>query len=46
MMLCEWRTFSTDSETYSQETFEKAVGDEFEAMISRITKTFPPISGQ
>ncbi|MEH7308848.1 hypothetical protein [Neobacillus drentensis] len=32
MMVCEWKTFSTDSETYTLETFEESVGDEFEAM--------------
>lgn len=33
MMICEWNTFSTDSETYTLDAFEAAVGDEFEAML-------------
>ncbi|WP_374720886.1 hypothetical protein [Peribacillus tepidiphilus] len=33
MMLCEWKPFSTDMKTYSQEEFEEMVGDEFEAMM-------------
>ncbi len=32
-LFCEWRSFSTDTETYTQETFEDLVGDEFEAMM-------------
>ncbi|WP_416148882.1 hypothetical protein ACM26V_21855 [Salipaludibacillus sp. HK11] len=32
-LFCEWRTFSTDTETYTQETFEDLVGDEVEAMM-------------
>jgi hypothetical protein len=30
---CEWIPFSTDTENYTQETFEALVGDEFEAMM-------------
>ena len=33
VMICEWNTFSTDSETYTLDAFEAAVGDEFEAMM-------------
>ena len=33
MMICEWQTFSTDAETYTQESFEEIVGDPFEAML-------------
>ncbi|SFA87634.1 MULTISPECIES: hypothetical protein [unclassified Bacillus (in: firmicutes)] len=33
MMVCEWRPFSTDAETYSLQTFEETVGDEFESMM-------------
>jgi len=33
MMICEWQTFSTDAETYTQEIFEEIVGDPFEAML-------------
>jgi hypothetical protein len=41
MMLCEWRSFSTDSETYTQETFEETVGDEFEAMLFKDNENIP-----
>ncbi|MCM3693750.1 hypothetical protein [Neobacillus niacini] len=41
MMLCEWRSFSTDSETYTQETFEETVGDEFEAMMFKDNENIP-----
>ncbi|UCZ53423.1 hypothetical protein LGQ02_01070 [Bacillus shivajii] len=33
MILCEWREFTTDTETYSKEMFETLVNDEFEAMM-------------
>jgi hypothetical protein len=41
MMLCEWKSFSTDSETYTQESFEETVGDEFEAMMFKDNETIP-----
>lgn len=41
MMICEWKTFSTDSETYTLETFEAAVGDEFEAMLFKEMEEIP-----
>jgi hypothetical protein len=41
MMLCEWRSFSTDSETYTQESFEETVGDEFEAMMFKDNENIP-----
>jgi hypothetical protein len=41
MMLCEWKSFSTDSETYTQETFEETVGDEFEAMMFKDNEIIP-----
>ena len=41
MMLCEWKSFSTDSETYTQETFEETVGDEFEAMMFKDDENIP-----
>jgi hypothetical protein len=41
MMLCEWKSFSTDSETYTQETFEETVGDEFEAMLFKDNENIP-----
>ncbi|MBS4178852.1 hypothetical protein [Lederbergia citrea] len=33
MILCEWKSFSTDTETYTLQAFEEAVEDEFEAMM-------------
>jgi hypothetical protein len=41
MILCEWKSFSTDSETYTQETFEETVGDEFEAMMFKDNESIP-----
>lgn len=41
MMICEWRSFSTDSETYTQEAFEEIVGDEFEAMMIKDNENIP-----
>ncbi|MEW9052033.1 MAG: hypothetical protein AB2392_12810 [Neobacillus sp.] len=41
MMVCEWRSFSTDSETYTLETFQDLVGDEFEAMMFKETDDIP-----
>jgi hypothetical protein len=41
MMVCEWKSFSTDSETYTQETFEDTVGDEFEAMMFKDNESIP-----
>lgn len=41
MMLCEWKSFSTDSETYTQEAFEETVGDEFEAMMYKDNENIP-----
>jgi hypothetical protein len=41
MMICEWRSFSTDSETYTQEAFEETVGDEFEAMMFKDNENIP-----
>lgn len=41
MMVCEWKTFSTDSETYTQESFEEAVGDQFEAMMINEKEEIP-----
>lgn len=41
MMICEWRPFSTDSETYTQEAFEEIVGDEFEAMMIKDNEDIP-----
>ncbi|MBO0960533.1 hypothetical protein J1P26_12585 [Neobacillus sp. MM2021_6] len=41
MMICEWKTFATDSETYTQEIFEETVGDEFEAMLFKENEEIP-----
>lgn len=41
MMICEWRSFSTDSETYTQEAFEEIIGDEFEAMMIKDNEDIP-----
>jgi len=41
MIICEWKTFSTDSETYTQEVFEETVGDEFEAMLIKEDEEIP-----
>jgi hypothetical protein len=41
MMICEWRSFSTDSETYTQEAFEETIGDEFEAMMFKDNENIP-----
>jgi hypothetical protein len=41
MMICEWQTFSTDAETYTQESFEEIVGDPFEAMLMKENEEIP-----
>ncbi|WP_160722914.1 hypothetical protein [Bacillus sp. USDA818B3_A] len=41
MMICEWQTFSTDAETYTQEIFEEIVGDPFEAMLKKENEEIP-----
>ncbi|WP_078549918.1 hypothetical protein [Litchfieldia alkalitelluris] len=41
MILCEWKDFSTDTETYTLEAFEELIGDEFEAMMIEEGKTIP-----
>ena len=41
MILCEWRDFSTDTDTYTKEYFEELVGDEFEAMMVEEGKQIP-----
>lgn len=41
MMLCEWKPFSTDTETYTLEAFEEQVGDEFESMMFKENETIP-----
>lgn len=41
MIICEWKTFSTDTETYTQKTFEDLIGDEFEAMMVKENDNIP-----
>ncbi|UII57653.1 hypothetical protein LS684_09620 [Cytobacillus spongiae] len=41
MMVCEWRNFSTDADTYTQDAFEEMIGDEFEAMMFKDQEEFP-----
>jgi hypothetical protein len=41
MMVCKWKSFSTDSETYTLEAFEEYVGDEFEAMMFKDNENIP-----
>jgi hypothetical protein len=41
MMLCEWKEFATDAETYTLEVFEETIGDEFEAMMIREHEEIP-----
>jgi len=41
MIHCEWKDFSTDTETYTRADFEELVGDEYEAMMIEEGKTIP-----
>ena len=41
MMYCEYKPFSTDTETYTQELFEEVIGDEFEAMMFKEDNEIP-----
>ena len=41
MMICEWKDIKTDSETYTLEEFEEAVGDSFEAMLFKEEEEIP-----
>lgn len=41
MIICEWKTFSTDTETYTQTVFEELIEDEFEAMMFHDNETLP-----
>ncbi len=41
MLVCEWRNFSTDAETYTLELFEEMIGDEFEAMMFEDDQDIP-----
>ena len=41
MIFCEFKPFSTDTETYTQEVFEEFVGDEFEAMMFKDDESIP-----
>lgn len=41
MMVCEWKNFSTDTETYTLEVFEEVIGDEFESMMFKENESLP-----
>ncbi len=41
MMLCEWKNFSSDTESYTLESFEDLIGDEFESMMFKDDETIP-----
>ncbi|MBT2679434.1 hypothetical protein J7E38_10510 [Bacillus sp. ISL-35] len=41
MMYCEFKPFSTDTETYTQEMLEELIGDEFEAMMFKDDEKIP-----
>jgi hypothetical protein len=41
MMYCEFKPFSTDTETYTQELLEELIGDEFEAMMYKDDQDIP-----
>ncbi|ESU33697.1 hypothetical protein G3A_05700 [Bacillus sp. 17376] len=41
MMYCEFKPFSTDTETYTQEMLEEIIGDEFEAMMFKDDTEIP-----
>ncbi|MGN1402041.1 MAG: hypothetical protein ACI4XL_11105 [Bacillus sp. (in: firmicutes)] len=43
MILCEWKTFSTDLKAYTQSEFERMVGDRFEAMMFEEQEDIPSI---
>ncbi len=40
-MICEWKDFSTDADTYTLEAFEETVGDQFESMMIEEGETIP-----
>ncbi|MFB1050274.1 hypothetical protein [Paraliobacillus sp. JSM ZJ581] len=41
MILHQWKDFSTDAESYTQENFEKQVDDTFEAMYLEESQDIP-----
>lgn len=41
MIYCEFKPFSTDTETYTQEIFEEMAGDPFEAMMFKDDANIP-----
>ncbi|WP_019156449.1 hypothetical protein [Robertmurraya massiliosenegalensis] len=41
MIICEWRAFSTDTETYTQALFENLMEDKFEAMMLKDNDPIP-----
>ncbi len=43
MILCKWKSFSTDTETYTLESFEESIGDKFEAMMMKENDDIPTV---
>lgn len=41
MILTKWRDFKTDSEHYTQSSFEKQINDQFKAMHFKDDEEFP-----
>lgn len=41
MILTKWRDFKTDSEHYTQSSFEKQINDQFKAMHFKDGEEFP-----
>lgn len=41
MILNEWKEFSTDAESFTQESFEQQIGDAFEAMCLKENHDIP-----
>ncbi|MCM3585595.1 hypothetical protein M3182_07515 [Mesobacillus maritimus] len=43
MITCHWKSFSTDTETYTLDAFEQSVGDKFEAMMVKDSDSIPTV---
>ncbi|SEM96451.1 hypothetical protein SAMN05192533_107167 [Mesobacillus persicus] len=43
MILCTWKSFSTDTDTYTLEAFEEVIDDKFEAMMMRKNEEIPTV---
>ncbi|RSD29089.1 hypothetical protein [Mesobacillus subterraneus] len=41
MMYCEFKPFATDTELYTKDMIEDAIGDEFEAMMFKGDENIP-----